>query len=110
MKVGDRMIYAGDHAPLYGKPCVVVAVLDPKTSPGKHIAIGFKDPYVGGHDCDGLLPAAAPLDGKRRGHGRWSIPDRLMEPTRFDAMLEQHRQLEEKQTEAHDAFADFVIE
>lgn len=66
MKPGDIVKYIGPTTALRGAEAVVVAVNDLKLTPGKPIALCFKDAHDGLHTCDGLTP---------KGHGYWATPD-----------------------------------
>lgn len=102
-KPKDRAIYVGKNKQLFGQEVMVVSVRDPKTSPGKHIAICSKTPFEGGHECDGLVP---------RGHGRWTTPDRLTTAENYKKVSEEiakQRGVDRKEIEAAQLAASAFI-
>lgn len=91
MNPGDIVKYIGPVASLFGAEAIVVAVNDPKISPGKYIALCFKEKHADLHTCDGLTPSD---------HGRWVIPDQLATPEEFKLVEERTQQHDEAMTTA----------
>ena len=95
--VGDRFgaPESGGHL-LAGKELMVVIVQD---EPGKQVGLAAKQPFPGGHSCDGLVP---------HGHGWWALPEQLYTPEEYAMHIAATAAWAKEQEAAAELLADFL--
>lgn len=82
--------------PLVAQPMMVVIV---QAVPGKQVGVALKQPFPGGHSCDGLVP---------QGHGWWVMAAQLYTEDEYKAHVAATAAWAKEQEAAHELLSDFI--